>query len=147
MLSHRQHLLMSAMIWVAVSMMLTARGVVWVISNDPVRHLAAVGFSLVVVAGVLKGRFVLSCAAARIVRHIENLDEHSSFWKMYTLPTYLFVIVMVGLGILCRWAGSHWHIFWLIGYLYSAIGISLLIGSRYLWQAWSSAPQTSPGKP
>ena len=114
--------------------MLIARGVVWVVSNEPLHHAIIVGTVLVVGLGVLKGRYVISGATSRMIAHIQSLDERSAFWQVYSRSTYLSVVGMVGIGILCRWAGAQWNILWLIGYIYAAVGIALLTGSGVFWR-------------
>jgi hypothetical protein len=135
-ITQRQHLLNAGIIWTMVAAILIIRGAVWVSANVPMHHFIIIGTFLVMVFGVLKGRFIVSKMAVRMVNHIHNLDERSPFWKVYAVPTYLSIILMVGIGILCRLAGAHWHIFPIIGYIYAAIGIALLTGSTEFWREW-----------
>ncbi len=127
------------MIWVMVATMLIVRGAFWVLTNEPLHHAIIVGTLLVVGLGFAKGQYVISGVADRMITHIEHLEERSPIWKVYTVPTYLSVVLMVGIGISCRWIGAHWHIFWIIGYVYCAIGIALLTGSQPFWRAWRAA--------
>jgi hypothetical protein len=138
MISHRQHLLVAAMIWIMVGMMLTIRGVFWVVTAVHPHRFSIPGFLLVIALGALKGRFILSRTAARVISRIQQLDRHSPLLKVYSIPMYLTIFAMVGIGIACRWIGGHWHIYWVIGYLYTVVGIALLTGSSYLWRAWHS---------
>lgn len=136
MITHRQHLLIAAVIWTAVAVMLTTRGVIWVIGNAHMHDSIIYGFTLVMIFGLLKGRLILSSTAGRMISHIQNLDERSPFWKVYTPRMYLTVVLMIVFGILCRWAGAHWRIYWIVGYLYSVIGIALFTGSGVFWRTW-----------
>ena len=133
-ITQRQHLLIAGIIWVMVAAMLIIRGVVWVFANVPMHHFIIIGTFVVIGFGVLKRQFIVSRIAARMVSHIQSLDERSPFWKVYAVSTYLSIVIMIGIGILCRWAGSHWHVFWIIGYIYTAIGIALLTGSTQFWR-------------
>jgi hypothetical protein len=133
-ITHRQHLLTAAIIWVMVATMLIVRGTIWVVSNQPLHHAIIVGVLLVVGLGVLKGRYVVSRMAGRMVSHIQQLQERSPVWQVYSGSTYLSILLMVGIGIACRFAGAHWHMFWLIGYIYAAVGIALLTGSGVFWR-------------
>ncbi|MHB1456880.1 MAG: hypothetical protein ACYC0V_08210 [Armatimonadota bacterium] len=137
MITHRQHLLMAAIIWTMVAVMLTIRGIMWIVSNMHFHDSVIFGFTLVAIFGLLKGRFVLSGTANRMISHIENLNECSPFWKIYTPRMYWVVLLMICIGILCRLAGAYWHIYWIIGYLYSVIGIALFTGSGVFWHAWN----------
>ena len=136
MISQRQHLLIAAMVWTMAAMMLILRGSVWIVSHAHTHHYIIFGFSMVIVLGVLKGQLLLSRTASSMIGHIRCLDERSPFWKVYAPPMYLTVVTMVAFGIICRWIGAHWHIYWIIGYLYSAIGIALFTSSASFWRAW-----------
>lgn len=143
MITQRQHLLNAGIIWTMVAAMLIIRGAVWVFANVPMHHFIIIGTFIVLGFGVLKGRFIVSKMAVRMVNHIQNLGERSPFWKVYAVSTYLSILLMVGIGILCRLVGAHWHIFWIIGYIYAAIGIALLTGSTEFWREWRAFQTTT----
>lgn len=136
MITHRQHLLMAAIIWTAVAAMLTTRGIIMVVGSLHFHDFIIFGFALAVVFGLLKGRFVLSGTASRMISHIENLSDRSPLWKVYTPRMYLLILLMIGIGIFLRWAGAHWDIYPIIGYIYGVVGVALFTGSGVLWRAW-----------
>ena len=69
---------------------------------------------------------------ARVAR-IHRLAEATPCWQLYSPATYLLIAGMMALGLACRWAGAHWHIYGAIGALYLVVGIALLVGSRVMF--------------
>jgi hypothetical protein len=126
----RTHLLAAAGLWTVVGLGLSTLGFVWCFA---VRLpwpflLAAAG----VIAGSLKGRFVLRRLAEKNAARVIRRGDGHCLGGFLSGKTWLLVAVMMTAGIVLRRSGVPHAI---LGVLYSAIGTALLAGSVPLWKA------------
>lgn len=126
----RTHLLAAAGLWTLVGLGLSILGYIWCFA---VRLpwpfvLAALG----IVAGSLKGRFVLRRLAEKNAARVIRRGDGHCLGGFLSIKTWILVAVMMASGILLRRSGVPHAI---LGVLYSAIGTALLAGSIPLWQA------------
>lgn len=123
------------LVWAAVGLMLIWRGLPYagfrevdgvdaVLSgNDRWIALAAA-----LVVGIGKGMTALRKGARRAVTHIEA-SEQAPFWSVFSPVMILLVGAMVGLGLTLRFAPYDDGIkAWVVGILYPAIGVALILG-------------------
>jgi hypothetical protein len=126
----RTHLLMAAGLWTAVGLGLSTLGFIWCFAaRIPWPFvLAALG----IVAGSLKGRFVLRRLAEKNAARVIRRGDGQCLGGFLSVKTWLLVALMMTSGILLRRSGVPHPI---LGVLYSAIGTALLAGSIPLWKA------------
>lgn len=133
--SRRQHIRHAAFLWLMVGTFLGVHGMMWLLADAQMHRLLAIIIPGAAVVGILKGAVLLRKSAVAITRRIHGLDERTPFWQLFSPATYLLVLGMMGIGITCRVAGTHWHVMGIIGILYVIIGIALITGSRTYWAA------------
>ena len=61
---------------------------------------------MALVLGLLKGMVILRKTALRTAERISHFADCTPFWKLYSTPTYLLILGMMGLGFVCRWRGA-----------------------------------------
>jgi hypothetical protein len=122
-------------IWFAVGVLLIVRGlpytglteqpdVVGLTGNDSWYALAAA-----VVVGVGKGLTALKKAARRAVTNIISRGESAAPWTIFSPIMYILVAVMIGMGLALRHGDyADTTKAWIVGILYPAIGLALMIG-------------------
>ena len=102
------------------------------------------GWWLVLAAAVLgsaKARFVLRRSARRIIDRIRARGDGRCLGGFLSPATWAFVLAMVLLGRLLR---AGWLPRTVVGFVYVAVGVALLLASGYIWQAWSE--RTGPSE-
>jgi len=125
------HLLLAGMMWTVVGAALAAVGGRW-LWQSPSRAAPWLAAAAVVI-GVVKSRFILDGAATRIVERIRSRGDGRCVGGFLSARSWALVLAMVIAGRLLR--GSH-VARGLLGTLYLAVGIGLLLSSRIAWQAW-----------
>lgn len=124
----RIHLLLAATLWCLIGTFLMLRGVSWLtITGKLWIALPAL------MAGTLKSLFVLDNSAKKGVYRILEMVDGSCLGAVYSIKTWLLVLVMMGSGMLLRHSALPRE---LLGGLYVTIGWALLFSSRHAWQAW-----------
>ena len=69
--------------------------------------------------------------ARRAVTHIVRQGEQAPAWNVFSPVMYLLVLVMVGAGLALRLAPYDAVVkAWVVGILYPAVGVALLIGGQ-----------------
>lgn len=124
----RIHLLLAATLWSLIGIMLVFRGVSW---------LSAVGrlwiMAPALIAGTIKSLFILDNTARKGVQRILEMVDGTCLGAVYSLRTWLLVLLMIGAGMVLRHSGLPKE---LLGGLYVAIGWALFFSSRHAWLAW-----------
>jgi len=128
----RTQLLLAGALWTIVGAALLGFGARWTIEAFGPRA-GALAAALGVLAGLLKGRFVLDRAAARIADRIAARGDGRCIGGFLSWRTWLLVALMSGAGRLLR-SGLLSHA--VVGPLYAAIGAGLLFSSRIAWKRW-----------
>jgi len=129
--SARWHLLLAAMMWTVVGAALLFVGVRWELAGH-IPHVSLL-LTLAVVIGLLKGRFVLERAAERIIERIRTRGDGRCLGGFLSLRTWGFVALMAGTGRLLRGGLLPRTI---VGFVYAAVGVALLLAARRVWYAW-----------
>jgi hypothetical protein len=127
----------AALVWLVGTGFLLIRGVLFVQVPGPGVHISywILPVALVaVVLGVLKARFVLIRYATKAVHRIEGRG-HACFFGFFSLKSWLFVLVMMGGGILLRHSPliDSWWGRVTLSIIYIAVGTSLAIADRIFW--------------
>ena len=128
----RTQLLLAGALWSAVGALLLGFGARWTLEAfEPGPGVLAV--SLGVAAGLLKGRFVLDRAAARLTDRIAARGDGRCAGGFLSWRSWLLVAVMSGAGRILRGGLLSPAV---VGPLYTAIGAGLLFSSRTAWRRW-----------
>ena len=122
--------------WTAVGAILGAVGGVWLAPQHP--WLIAPAALL----GLLKARFALRPAAIRAIARIRERGDGRCVGGFLSVRSWLFVILMAAAGRLLRTAPVPRTV---VGFLYVAVGVGLLVASIGIWRACASSP-VDPGK-
>jgi len=135
--SSRLQLLLAGSTWSTVGMGLISVGTYWVVSTSANR-IVFLAISLFI--GLGKSFLILDRVANRIIKRIEQRGEGKCLASFYSLRTWAIVILMIAMGRILRGAGISYS---LLGLLYAAVGIALLMSSRLIWQAWRHYSQAN----
>ncbi len=124
----RTHLLAAGLLWTGVGAGLLAAGLRWCagVGGGAAWGLAAAG----VAAGLLKGRLALDRTARNAAARIRSRGDGNCLGGFLSWKTWLFVLVMMGLGAVLRRSGLSRVV---LGPVYTAVGTALLWGSRIYW--------------
>lgn len=122
------HLLSAALLWTTIGIVLTIRGCHWLIADSNAAYIV-VG----VVAGSLKSLFILDKTARKSIDRILLLDDGSCLGAVYSVRTWLLVLVMMLGGLALRHSSLP---IVLVGSLYVAIGWALFFSSRLGWKTY-----------
>ncbi|MFH2124664.1 MAG: hypothetical protein ABIJ50_14430 [Pseudomonadota bacterium] len=85
------------------------------------------------IVGTIKSLFILDNTARKGVCRILKMADGTCLGAVYSIRTWLLVLVMMGSGIVLRKSTLPGE---LLGGLYVAIGWALFFSSRHAWQAW-----------
>jgi len=137
----RWHLFMAAAMWSAVGAGLLFAGEWWLcqLRYPTVCLLSGIGLVL----GLLKARFALEKMALRTINRIETRGDGRCIGGFLSIRSWVFVIVMMVLGRALRASTTPRTI---LGFLYVAVGLALLIASRRLWSAWRRHRRNGQGE-
>jgi hypothetical protein len=124
------HLITAALIWSVVGTGLLIFGIRMLLCEFSYFMLAAA-----LVAGTLKGYFVLQRSAEKNIARIRGFTGATCLGAVFSAKMWVLVLIMAGSG---RWLRLSSGVSpGLIGFLYAAVGWALLFSSRLLWQEWS----------
>jgi len=122
------HLLLAAILWTSVGMLLCIRGTLWLKGDD-----ALLFFLPAFILGTLKSFCILDRSAKKGIERITRLDDGSCLGAVYSIRTWLLVIVMMSFGYLLRHSSMSLAA---IGVVYVMIGWALVFSSRLAWRDW-----------
>jgi hypothetical protein len=127
----RVHLLLAALMWTIVGSVLAVVGGHWLLGA----RIAYPGLWLILAAalGCLKARFVLLRTARRVVDRIRTRGDGRCIGGFVSWRTWAFIALMAGLGYVLR-HGLLPHA--VVGFIYVAVGVALLLAATSLWRAW-----------
>jgi len=128
----RTQLLLAGALWTTVGALLLGFGARWTLEEFG-RRTGGLAAALGIVAGLLKGRFVLDPAAGRITDRIAARGDGRCAGGFLSWRSWLLVALMSLAGRLLR-GGLLSHA--VVGPLYTAIGTGLLFSSRIAWKRW-----------
>ena len=124
----RIHLLLAATLWSVIGSMLIFRGVSWLMTVGKLWIIVPA-----LIAGTIKSLFILDNTARKGVRRIQEMADGTCLGAVYSIQTWLLVLVMMGTGMALRHSTLPREI---LGGLYVTIGWALFFSSRHAWQAW-----------
>ena len=127
----RWHLFLAAVMWSSVGGLLLYFGGRWLSEKTgPVLWML---FGGAIVAGVLKSVLVLEGTASRTIERIRARGDGRCIGGFLSVRSWAFVVLMMGLGRALRASATPRTI---LGFVYVAVGLALLLASRRLWWAW-----------
>ena len=135
----RVQMFSAALLWLVGVGFLLVRGVLFVEAPGPRFHfgfwIAPIAIVAIVV-GVVKARFVLIKYAGKAVARIQKRGR-ACYFGFFGPTSWLFVIVMMGGGILLRQSAlvDYWWGRVFLATLYIAVGTGLAIADRVFWIA------------
>jgi len=126
-----------SVIWTLVGLLLIWRGLPYLGIREVPEVVGLAGTStwialaIAVVVGIGKGMSALRKGARRAVTHIERQGERAPWWNVFSPVMYVLVAIMIGAGIALRTAPYDAGVkAWVIGILYPAVGVALMIGGQ-----------------
>jgi len=128
----RTQLLLAGALWTTVGALLFGFGARWTLGAFGHRAGVLV-VALAVVAGLLKGRFLLDRTAGRITDRIAARGGARCAGGFLSWRSWLLVALMSVAGRLMRSGLLSQDV---VGPLYAAIGTGLLFSSRIAWKRW-----------
>ena len=129
--SRRTHLLLAAVMWTVVGSLLIYFGSQWVLRTSPAY--AHLQIAVAAAVGAVKSRFVLDRSARRIIERIRARGDGRCLGGFVSLKTWVLIALMVSVG---RWLRGGLLSRHIVGLLYAAIGVALLVSARNFWRAW-----------
>lgn len=126
--SSNVHLFVAASVWTVIGMLLISRGVIWLNGIDRLWIVFPA-----IILGSLKAFFVLDRSARKIVSRIVKSRDGKCIGGVYSIKTWLLVILMMLGGCLLRNSGLPKEF---LGLFYVTIGWGLLLSSRNAWISW-----------
>lgn len=130
--STRVRLLAAAFVWSAVGLGLLTAGATWLIGAG-----GRARYAVLLAAGAVgwaKGRFVLGPRARANAVRISVAPDPASLLRAFTPATWVLVAGMMALGYGLRHSGLPWGV---VGGIYAAIGVALVVGAVPSWAAWA----------
>jgi hypothetical protein len=134
--SRSVHLFVVASLWTAVGFILMSRGIVWLNAID---KLWLVLPALLI--GSMKSLFMLDKSAKKIINRIISTRDGRCFWGIYSVKTWLLILVMMITGCLIRNSSLPKEF---LGLFYISIGWGLFFSSRKAWIAWKQTDENAP---
>jgi hypothetical protein len=135
----RVQLFSAAAMWAVGASILLVRGIGFLHDNW-----YAVLLALAAALGVIKSRYLLDRVARKAVLRIHERGR-ACYFGFFSWKSWLFVVVMMGGGILLRRSALPRDI---LAVLYVGVGTGLVLADRIFWQALiSPAPAIKPDAP
>lgn len=137
-----------AVVWFLVGLLLIWRGLPYtgVTTAPDIVGLTGtdtwIALAIAVVVGIGKGMSALRKAGRRAATRIESMGERAPFWTVFSPVMYLLVLLMIGLGVALRLAPYDAGIkAWVVGILYPAVGVALILGGLLVRNAEPLPPK------
>lgn len=124
-------LLLAASMWTLVGFGLLGFGLKWLIGSESKWILLLLLGSVIV--GGIKGKFILNKTAMRTINRVQSRGDGTCIFGVFSIWSWLFVVMMIALGNILRMSGLSDDI---LGAIYSAVGVALIIGSVFTWNAF-----------
>ncbi len=126
--SATNHLIVAASIWTVVGLSLIVRGTVWLNGIDRLWIIFPA-----LVFGTLKALYMLDRSAKKNIDRILSSREGKCIGGVYSVKTWLLVLVMMLAGCLLRNSSLPKEF---LGLFYVSIGWGLVFSSRNAWIIW-----------
>lgn len=127
----RTRLLTAAIVWSAVGIFLSAKGI-YLSREGSLAFIVAVILAGVVL-GIVKGRFILDRVAGKIILHIGSKPTRACLGGLFSVRNWMLIAVMIVFGRTLSLLPMDASI--KTG-LYVMVGSGLAYSSRLLWRAW-----------
>ena len=127
MISRNIHLMIATALWAMVGLGLLMAGLFFTFGDNFVGAASLIIFVPACALGVLKGIIVLPRVAKKNRDRILALPEASPFYMTFSIKSWLLILSMILLGRVIRAIGTPSSI---VGGIYVAVGMALLLGSR-----------------
>lgn len=134
--SRSVHLFVAASMWTIVGASLMSRGVVWL---NGIGQLWIVLPALLL--GTVKSLFMLDLSAKKSIDRIVATRDGRCIGGVYSVKTWLLVLLMMGAGCLMRNSSLPKEF---LGLFYVSIGWGLLFSSRKAWLSWKQGAKSLP---
>jgi hypothetical protein len=125
------HLMVAGLMWTLVGAGLVVCGAKWLIEGSSGAAAWLAGAALAV--GILKSRLVLDRQALKVVGRIRERGDGRCLGGFMSWGTWALVLMMIAVGRLFRGTGLSGTV---VGPLYLAVGVALLVSSRLSWKEW-----------
>jgi len=130
----RTRLLTAALVWSAVGIFLSVKGVYLFREGSWGIVLAVIVGGMVL--GMLKSRLILDRVAGRIIQHIGGKPSRACLGGLFSVRNWLLIAVMIVFG---RTLGALPLDAAIKTGLYVMVGSGLVYSSRLLWTAWKNS--------
>jgi len=127
MISRNGHLIIATALWAMVGLGLLMAGLFFLFGDSFIGTASLIILVPAFALGVFKGIIVLPKVAKKNRDRILALPEQSPFYKTFSAKSWLLILSMILLGRIIRFAGTPPVV---IGGIYVAVGVALLLGSR-----------------
>ncbi len=143
---HIPAVVISGCLWLFIGVMLLTKGLGFIVQASTshglwlpsianylgdLQQAALALITLALFIGFLKGRFVLSKSAKRVVERLLTFPEPVPIAKIYSLKYVLIILFMVMLGVSSRWTNPPPDI---RGFIDVAIGSALMNGALFYFK-------------
>ncbi len=142
-LSHRTLYAISGIVWLAVGLMLVNLGLGFIMQGHPAdgytsfftslaestgrfEYAAILVIGVGLIAGVMKGRFVMQKNAHKTYTRISQLENPTSIANLYTRQNLIILAAMMCLGMLMKYLSLPLDV---RGFIDTAVGCALIQGS------------------
>ncbi len=135
--SSRTQLWLAGVTWGSVGVALLSVGTYWLLRGADDKNI----FLMIIIAaclGLAKTLLVLDRASNGLVERIQLRGEGRCVGGFFSLRLWAIVAVMMLMGRLLRSTSIPRPV---LGVIYAAVGVGLLISSRIIWRAWKSFSQ------
>jgi uncharacterized membrane protein len=123
--------------WCVVGLFLIVRGFGLYQLADQEQHSTQIAITLsgicAALIGLIKGKFVLSKTAQKNKTRIHQLEDPVGIHQIFAKPFYIFIPMMMGLGILLRSYNEYLGGYVVVAAIYCGIGMALIVSSRTYW--------------
>jgi len=137
MVSRSTHLKIAAGLWGIVGFGLLMAGLNFLFGDRTMTTLPGGGseigmtegisFVVALMIGFVKGKIVLPKVAKKNIARIETLPEPSPWYMTFSAKSWMLILGMIILGRAIRFLGAPYFI---VGAIYVAVGVALLLGCR-----------------
>ena len=125
-------LLVAALAWTLAGGGMLIAGVHWSLTSPPGR--ASLVMAAAAATGWAKERFVLRRRAEQNAERILASNDGRCLGGAFSWPAWLFVAAMAAAGATLRHSPVSRI---LLGFVYVAVGVALLLGSAVSWRCWA----------
>jgi len=145
MITHKTHLKIAFSLWAIVGTgLLSAGGILLTMGQEGFNTGTWLGLAVALILGYFKGKFMLTKIGRKNINRIFNLPEASPLYSTFSPRSWILILLMIAIGRTIRFLGASPTI---VGVIYVAVGLALLIGSRTYLSAAADAPDKGPDCP